>query len=115
MPFQALDETAIDYRIAAVVEGHTVEVDYVAQVCGVASRIWLKAKHYPEAYNEYRFLCATNPNTEAFQIGLADTLIGISSLPKMRADRPDVDGHGQSFAIDQDPVTVEGDQARTDA
>ena len=39
-------------------------------------RIWLKTKNYVEAYNEYRFLCATNPRKEEFNYRLADTFAG---------------------------------------
>ena len=63
------------------------------------ARISLKSKVYSEAYNEYRFLCATHPNREDFNIGLADTLIGIAGVPQLRAEKPDVALRKLRFAL----------------
>ena len=62
-------------------------------------RVALKSKMYAEAYNEYRFLCATQPDREDFKIGLADTLIGIAGVPQLRADKPESAQRKLRFAL----------------
>lgn len=89
-------DLALDFETADIAAAVAVaqQADAIAKRHGqtqdAVARAWLKAKKLGEAYNEYRYLCATNPKSAEFKIGLADTLISIATDPKFRSEKPDV-------------------------